>query len=141
MYNAYQVADNKMFGNPKQMEPFNTFKNYPLKTMDASNAGNRYIQQFYDEFGEYGPIIKSLNAAANSGKPAAVNLIIQGNKDKLKRAYELAGMKQTLDFYNQQINFAKENEIYSPQERRQKIDDLQQARNAKIKEFVKAQKR
>lgn len=107
-----------------------------VRKTDASRAGSRHINEFYDRFNSTQKVLKSMNGAINNGQPERAMEVYGANSGVVQEALKLAAQKQVLDAFNQEINNIKYNEFYSSEEKQEKIKQYQADRVRYAKKFL-----
>ena len=127
-FNAFQQADYAM-GDKKGAPPPNSFTMIPgIRAVEASKAGSRYLQEFYDKLGKVSEPLKSFNLAVANGQVGRATLVYQGNKSAYQEAIRLAGYADQMKTLNQQMNTVRYSEMYSADEKKEKIRNIEKQR-------------
>lgn len=125
------TLDDSEYRPPSQLTPV-----LGVRKTDASRAGSRYLNEFYDKFNSTQKALKSMNAAINNGQPEKAMNTYTNNQATIQEALKLAAQKQVLDAFNQEINNLKYNEFYSNEEKQEKIREYQADRIRYAKKFL-----
>jgi hypothetical protein len=141
-YNMFREGEDLLTAdNPNEYKPMNPMTLVPgVRKVDASNAGNRYISEFYEKFNEAGKTLKSMNAAVNNGQPEKAAGIFNTRMDTVQDAMKLAAQKTILDELNKQITTTKYNEFLSGEQKTERVRELQADRVKYAKRFLGVEK-
>jgi hypothetical protein len=136
-YNMYRGIEDAVAGGEKDYKPMNPLTLVPgIRNVDASNAGNRYLNEFYGKVEDTGKYLKSMNSAINNGQPEKAMGVFSKHGPTVQDAMRLAAQKQVLDELNKQINLMKYNEFYTAEEKQKKVRELQADRIKYAKRFL-----
>jgi hypothetical protein len=127
-FNMFQQLDYSMSGE-KGAPVENRFSLIPgIQKTEASRAGRRYVNQFYDEVSDANKVLKTFDIAIRNAEPQKAQLIYEGNKDKYEKALLLSGYLEMMNQYNQQLNMVRYSELYTKEEKLSMMRDLDRKR-------------
>jgi hypothetical protein len=116
-------------GTSEDMPLFGKFR----PTVDKSNIGS--VNHFYDEANKYSDVLKSLQDAERKGDGVRLNKIIRDDKDKFIQAAAYAEAMREVQEIRSAISLINENTMMTPDERREKITELNTAMRTFTKMF------
>jgi hypothetical protein len=94
-------------------------------TIDKSNIGS--VNHFYNEANKYSDIFKSLQDAERKGDATRLNRILRDNKDEFVQAAAYGEAMKEVQEIRSAISLINENTMMTPDERREKITELNNA--------------
>jgi len=105
-------------------------------TTDKANLGS--VNRFYDMGNKYGDILASFQDAERKGDAERLNKLISNHKDDLSQAMVFAEGVKDVQEMRAAINMINENKLMTPEERREKITQLNSAIREYTSLFLKA---
>lgn len=99
-------------------------------TTDKANLGS--VNRFYDMGNKYGDILASFQDAERKGDAERLQKLVDNHKDDLSQAMVFAEGVKDVQEMRAAINMINENKLMTPEERREKITQL----NSAIREYT-----
>lgn len=103
-------------------------------TVDKSNVGS--VNYFYDQANKYSDVLKSLQDAERKGDVNRLNILLRDKKDEIIQAAAYAEALKDVQELRAAINLINENTMLTPDERREKITELNTAMRTFTKMFA-----